>query len=189
MVREILRIGHPVLRQRARPLLLEEIGTARVQSLIDDMIETMRAARGAGLAAPQVGESIRICILEVSENERYPTMPGLSLRIWINPALEQVSASPTITMYEGCLSVPALRGRVQRPGHVRVTSLDRHGKAQIDEFRGPLASVAAHEIDHLDGALFVDRADTSTFCNVDEFHVYVKPEERIVVSNLPGNES
>lgn len=181
MKREILKLGHPTLRKVARTVTVEELRFAQTQTLIDDMIETMHSVNGAGLAAPQVGESLRICVAEVSANERYPQMPSLPLRVWINPTVEVLSASPMILMYEGCLSVPELRGQVLRPGHIRVCSVGRTGKEQVDEFEGPLASVAAHELDHLDGVLFVDRADPKSLCLMDEFQRFISTEARIQV--------
>lgn len=181
MQRAILKIGHPTLRALARAVSPAELHLTKTQALIDDMIETMRAVSGAGLAAPQVGEPLRICVAEVAANERYPEMPSLSLRVWVNPVVEVLSPVPKILMYEGCLSVPDLRGQVLRSGHIRVTSLDRHGKEQLDEFEGPLASVAAHEIDHLDGILFVDRADPKSLCRLEEFQKYVVAEKRIQI--------
>lgn len=179
MQREILKLGHPTLRKVAEAVTLEDLRLVRTQTLIDDMIETMHGAHGAGLAAPQVGESIRICVAEVSANERYPKMPSLPLRVWVNPTVEVLSLSPRILMYEGCLSIPELRGQVLRPGHVRVRSLSRTGEDQLDEFEGPLASVAAHEIDHLDGILFVDRVDPKSLCMMEEFQRFVLHEDRI----------
>lgn len=181
MRREILKLGHPTLRKVARAVARDELRLVQTQTLIDDMIETMHGVSGAGLAAPQVGESIRICVAEVSANERYPQMPGLPLRIWVNPTVEVLSPNPKILMYEGCLSVPNLRGQVLRPGHVRVRSYSRDGKEQVEEFEGPLASVAAHEIDHLDGILFVDRVDPRSLCMMEEFQEYVSQEERIQI--------
>ena len=187
MQREILKLGHPILRKVARPVTKEELRLVQFQTLIDDMIETMHDANGAGLAAPQVGESVRICVAQVSANERYPQMPSLPLRVWINPEVEVLSASPMVLMYEGCLSVPELRGQVLRPGHVRVRSLDRAGRAQIDEFEGPLASVAAHEIDHLDGVIFVDRVDPKSLCLMEEFQRFVHMEDRIQILSKAGD--
>jgi peptide deformylase len=187
MQREILKLGHPTLRKVARPITKETLRLLEIQTLIDDMIETMHAENGAGLAAPQVGESLRICVAQVAANERYPQMPSLSLRVWVNPSVEIISPTPMILMYEGCLSVPDMRGQVLRPGHVRVRSLDRNGQEQVDEFEGPLASVAAPEIDHLDGILFVDRVDPKSLCRMEEFQEFVAHEDRIQV--LPRSAS
>ena len=176
---DILHLGHPLLRNVARPLTAEEILSARTQQLIDDMIETMRAVNGAGLAAPQVGQGLRLCIAEVKENPRYPGMSQLALRIWINPVISTLSTGTRVAMYEGCLSVPGLRGRVIRPAHIRVDSFDRHGQKQTDEFDGPLAAVAQHECDHLDGLLFVDHADPRTLTFLDEYEQFVPQVERV----------
>jgi peptide deformylase len=177
---EILQMGHPILRELAREVDRGELVRPKVQALIDDMIETMHAVNGAGLAAPQVGQSIRICVAEVQANERYPSMPSLPLRVWVNPKITVLSERPRVCMYEGCLSVRGLRGRVFRPARIRVDSLDRNGRPQIDEFDGPLAAVAQHECDHLDGVLFVDRADTKSLTFLEEFE-FVPPEERMRV--------
>jgi peptide deformylase len=179
MERPILKIGHPLLRQMARPVPPEELRQSEMQTLIDDMIDTMRAASGAGLAAPQVGQGVRICVAEMRANERYPSLPELGLRVWVNPSIEVLSAGPRVTMYEGCLSVPGYRARVSRPAHIRVSSLDRHGNPQVDEFRSVLAAVAGHEIDHLDGLLFVDQMEDKTLCSLAEYAEFVPKSERI----------
>lgn len=174
-------MGHPLLRTVAREVSRDEIPTAAIQELVRDMIETMDAVNGAGLAAPQVGHSLRICALQVEKNERYPDLPSLPLRVWINPCLTVLSPSPRVQMYEGCLSVRGVRGRVERPAHLRVESLDRQGEPQVDEFSGFLAAVAQHECDHLDGVLFVDRADSTTLCFIDEYLAFVPADERLVL--------
>jgi peptide deformylase len=155
-IRKIAQIGHPVLREPARRVSLEEIESERVQLLIDDMIETMRHASGAGLAAPQVHEPLRIVVIEVSKNKRYPYKPDIPLTVLINPQVEPLSED-SFENYEGCLSVPNLRGVVRRWAEVRVTGLDRDGQ-KIDKFvRGFTAGTFQHELDHLNGMLFVDR--------------------------------
>lgn len=183
MKREILQLGHPLLRQRSREVTREELATPEVQALIFDLIETMRAENGAGIAAPQVGQLLRICIAEVHENPRYPSMPALPLRVWVNPVLHVMSESPRVCMYEGCLSVKGLRGRVTRPARLVVESWDREGAHQRDEFDGPLAAVAAHECDHLDGVLFVDRAESRTLVFLEQFEAFVPQEDRVLVLN------
>lgn len=176
---EILQMGHPILRAVARRIEPEEFARAEMQTLIDDMVETMRTVNGAGLAAPQIGQSVRICVAEVQANERYPAMPSLPLRVWVNPVITVVSEKPQVLMYEGCLSVHGLRGLVCRPAHIRIDSVDRSGNPQVDEFEGPLAAVAQHECDHLDGVLFVDRADTKSLTFLEEFQRFVPPEQRL----------
>jgi peptide deformylase len=176
---DILRLGHPSLREVSKLVLEQDIGTQAFQKLVDDLIETMRAVGGAGLAAPQVGQLVRLCVAEVRGNPRYPSMPPLDLRVWINPVITVLSSAGRTEMYEGCLSVPGLRGRVQRPAHIQVDSLDRQGRAQVDEFDGLLAAVAQHECDHLDGVLFVDRADSRTLTFLEEYEQFVAVEQRM----------
>jgi peptide deformylase len=178
---DILRLGHPTLREVARPLLIEEVHSEQVQQVIEDMVETMHAVSGAGLAAPQVGQSVRLCVAEVRENPRYPGMPALPLRIWINPVITLLTQTKKVAMYEGCLSVPGLRGQVVRPATIRVESMDRDGLPQVDEFDGPLAAVAQHECDHLDGKLFVDHADPATLTFIEEYQQFVAPEARVQI--------
>ena len=166
-VRELLSIGHPLLRSPALDVALHEIGTGRVQGVIDDLVDTMRDANGAGLAANQIGETCRIVVLEVNGNPRYPYKPPIPLTVAINPELE-VADAETVIINEGCLSVP-LRGDVERFVNVRVRYFDRDGAEHCEEVRGLTAGTWQHECDHLDGILFVDRADPATLSTWDEF--------------------
>jgi len=166
-VRPILEIGHPVLRQAAEPV--DDL--AAVQGLVDDLIDTMRTANGAGLAANQIGAPVQVCVIEVRPgNPRYPYKPLIPLTVLINPTIELLT-SETFANYEGCLSVPGLRGVVDRAVEVRVRAIDRTG-APIDAVvRGLSAGTFQHETDHLNGTLFVDRVtDTHTLCTWEEFH-------------------
>lgn len=169
-VREIVQIGHPVLREDARPLTPEEVATRDVQTLIDDLVDTMRAADGAGLAATQIGERVRVAVAEVRPgNPRYPHKPLIPLTVMVNPVVE-VLTDETFANYEGCLSVPGLRGVVDRAVEVRVRALDRHGAPFDRIVRGLSAGTFQHETDHLRSTLFIDRvADTRTLCTWDEF--------------------
>jgi peptide deformylase len=169
-VRDILQIGHPGLRRPARPLRPAEVATAEVQRLIDDLVDTMRAADGAGLAATQIGEPVRVCVAEVRPgNPRYPYKPVIPLTVLVNPVVEALTAE-TFPVYEGCLSVPGLRGVVERVLEVRVRALDRHADPLDFVVRGLSAGTFQHETDHLQGTLFVDRVtDTRTLCTWDEF--------------------
>ncbi|MEZ6183893.1 MAG: peptide deformylase [Planctomycetota bacterium] len=156
-VLDVVEIGHPVLREVARDLSGEELASPRWQRFIDDLIETMRARNGAGLAANQVGEPVRICVIEVrAPNPRYPYKPAIPLRVLINARWEPVGEE-TFENYEGCLSVPNLRGLVPRYERVRVRYLDRDGEAHEEVVAGLCAGTHQHELDHLDGTLFVDR--------------------------------
>ena len=168
-VREILTVGHPVLRQRAREVGLDELASPPVQALIDDLIETMRAAGGAGLAAVQVAEPLRIAVIEVDHNPRYPYKPAIPLTVVVNPVIDFLDEE-VVVINEGCLSVPNLRGDVERRVHVRVRSLDRDGVAHDDVLRGLTAGTFQHEVDHLDGVLFLDRVDDpTTFTTWEQF--------------------
>ena len=167
-VREIVTVGDPVLRERAREISAEELRSPAVQGLIDDMIETMRAAGGAGLAANQVGELVRVAVVEVDHNPRYPYKPPIPLTVLVNPVLEPVD-SETVEINEGCLSVPDLRGTLERHVTVRVRWLDREGVEHDELRRGLTAGTFQHEVDHLDGVLFLDRADPRTFTTWEQF--------------------
>ena len=169
----IVEIGNPVLRESTRELSPEELASARIQALIDDMIETMRAAAGAGIAAPQVGEPLRIAVAEVDRNPRYPYKPPVPLTVIVNPVIEPLD-DEVEQINEGCLSVPNLRGEVPRHMAIRVRYLDREGGEHVEERRGLTAGTFQHELDHLDGALFVDRvtdpATLSTWQQFERFH-------------------
>jgi peptide deformylase len=168
-VREVVRIGDPVLRERAREVSPEEIASPEIQGLIDDLIDTKRATHGAGIAANQIGEPVRVAIVEVEEdNPRYPYKPPVPLTVMINPVLEPIGEE-TVEINEGCLSVPDLRGNLRRRLAVRVRYLDREGAEQEEERRGLTAGTFQHEVDHLNGTLFVDRADPRTFATWEQF--------------------
>jgi len=169
-VREIVTVGDPVLRERAREVTAAELRSPEVQALIDDMIETKRAANGAGIAANQVGETLRIAIVEVEPgNPRYPYKPAIPLTVIVNPVLEPVGEE-TAEINEGCLSVPGLRGTVERRMAIRARYLDRDGEEHLEERRGLTAGTFQHEVDHLDGILFLDRVrDPSTFATWEQF--------------------
>jgi peptide deformylase len=176
-VLEIREMGDPVLREVARPVSAEELGGPKVQGLIDDMIETMRAANGAGLAAPQVGVPLRIAVVEVREgNPRYPYKPPIPLTVIVNPELTP-QGDATFATNEGCLSMPNLRGDLERFENVGVRYLDRDGEAREETRRGLTAGTFQHEVDHLDGILFVDRmTDMSSLSTWEEFERHGKAD-------------
>ena len=168
----IATIGHPELRIRAAEVNPSEIKSSKIQTFIDDLVETMRHANGAGLAATQVLRHQRICAVEVNNNPRYPYKPQVPLTILINPVLTPLD-DDMFENNEGCLSVPGFRGNVWRHTSIRVEALDRNGN-KIDEIiRGMTACTYQHEVDHLDGLLFMDKVkDTSTFATCDSFDKY-----------------
>ncbi len=176
-VRKIIRMGHPVLRRPARPLQPGEIRSDAVQRLVADMIDTLRDYGGIGLAAPQVAEPIRIAIIELPGGQsRYGELPRVPLTAFVNPEIEVLDPA-TAGYWEGCLSVPGLRGYVERPQHIRVRALDLSGGRLEMTFQGFPATVFQHEFDHLDGTLYVDRiTDTSRLVFEEEFERYVLPD-------------
>ena len=168
-IRKIAQIGHPVLRQTARDISREELATPAMQAFIEDLIETMHDADGAGLAAIQVYEPIRICAIEVRNNPRYPYKPPIPLTILVNPVLTAVG-DEMFENNEGCLSVPNLRGMVPRNVSVHVKAWDRHGNDIDETVHGLKAGTYQHEVDHLLGKIFVDRvSDPTTFSTWAEF--------------------
>ena len=174
--REVVEIGDPVLRQRATELSPDEIASAEIQGLIDDLIETKRATHGAGIGANQVGQAVRVAIVEVEEsNPRYPYKPPEPLTVMINPTIEPLG-DEMVEINEGCLSVPDLRGYLQRHLAVRVRYLDRHGAEHEEVKHGLTAGTFQHEVDHLDGVLFVDRADPRTFATWEQFDRHQRDE-------------
>jgi peptide deformylase len=166
---KIATIGHPVLRDKSRKLTREELLDPKTQAFIDDLVETMRDARGAGLAANQVHAPVQICAIEVADNPRYPYKPNIPLTILVNPVLELLG-DEVFGNYEGCLSVPDLRGEVFRHVEVRVRAWDRAGTDLDFVVRGLSAGTFQHEVDHLNGKLFVDSVrDTTTLTTWKEF--------------------
>lgn len=171
-VRPIAHIGHPVLRVPTRTVTAAELATAKIQGLIDDLIDTMRHANGAGIAANQIHESVRITVVEVNENPRYPYKPKIPLTVLVNPRIEFLD-DELVEINEGCLSVPNLRGNVMRYVNIRIRYLDRHGNAHDEVKRGLTAGTMQHECDHLDGKLFVDLvSDPTTFTTWEQFELH-----------------
>ena len=168
-VHDVLTVGHPILRQPARDVAPEAIGEPEVQRLIGDLVDTMRHAQGAGLAAPQIGVPLRVAVIEVRDNPRYPYKPNIPLTVLVNPTIEPIG-DETVDINEGCLSVPDLRGTVARHVTVRVRYRDQHAAVQDEVKRGLTAGTFQHECDHLDGRLFLDRVtDPTTFTTWAQF--------------------
>ncbi|MDA1029040.1 MAG: peptide deformylase [Bacteroidetes bacterium] len=156
MVLEITQIGNPVLRDICVEVPKDRLLDEDFQAFVDDLIETKRHANGAGIAAPQVGEPWRIFVVEVKDNPRYPYKPEAVLTVCINPKITFLTKE-RYDNYEGCLSIPDLRGKVPRCPLIRVEALDRNGKKFTREVKGITAGTFQHENDHLDGILFPDR--------------------------------
>jgi len=174
---KVARMGHPVLRERARPIHPSEIKTPKIQQLIDDMFETMKEYQGVGLAAPQVHEKLRLFVAGLPQAQRdgeeaEDDEDRVSLVTMVNPEIEPIGRE-TVSDWEGCLSIPDIRGKVPRARHIVVRAYDRHGKKFEMEAAGFTARVIQHETDHLDGILFFDRMksfESLTF--LDEFGRY-----------------
>jgi peptide deformylase len=177
-VRKIIRMGHPVLRQVARPLTAEEIQGPALRVLLDDMIDTLRDYGGIGLAAPQIAEPVRVAIIEIPGGKtRYGDIPEMPLTAFLNPTIEVIDPAAH-GYWEGCLSVPGLRGFVERPQHVRVRYTTLEDEPAALELQGFLATVFQHELDHLDGTLYIDRIKDSKLLSFEEeFTRYLAPQE------------
>jgi peptide deformylase len=181
MLLKIVQAGTPVLRQKARNLTPAEIRSAPVQTLIDLMRETMRDAPGVGLAAPQVGEPLRLAVIEDQvareEQERAP----VPFQVIVNPELRFVGQPPAmIDHFEGCLSVDGYQAIVPRARSVQVSALDHRGEPVTIDATGWYARILQHEIDHLNGILYIDRMHTrsmSTGRNIGAFWLGQTPDE------------
>lgn len=165
MIRDILRMGDPRLLRIARPVT--EFGTAALHGLVADMLETMHAAGGVGLAAPQIGVDLRLVIFGFEHSERYPEAPAVPFTVLANPVLEALSQD-TEEGWEGCLSVPGLRGWVPRWRHLRYSGFGIDGERIERSVESFHARVVQHECDHLDGVLYPMRVrDFSRFGFID----------------------
>ncbi len=162
----VARLGHPVLRKIAAPVPPDQVDSPEIQRLIADLLETMEAYDGAGLAAPQVHVSLRVVVLRLRT--------GDPVRVWINPRLQPLDERQVVTM-EGCLSVPGLRGAVPRFAALRVEALERDGSPVELHLQGHPAVVAQHECDHLDGVLYVDRALPRSLVFLEEMRKFGSP--------------
>lgn len=155
---EIAELGHPVLRQRASEI--EDLQSEELQSFIDDLVETCKDSNGVGIAAPQVYESKRIFIIHSRPNPRYPNAPELGPIALINPEIVSYSDEKEKD-WEGCLSIPGIRGLVPRHKWVNVKYMTRKGEEVENEFSDFVARIFQHELDHLDGIVFLDRMESS----------------------------
>ena len=175
---KIVQVGEPVLRQTARPMSPEEIASAETQHLIEWMRDTMRDAPGVGLAAPQIGLPIQLVVIE-DRAEYSKAMPPdeqaergrqpVPFQVLINPRIVERSEEQA-DFFEGCLSLPGFSALVKRSRAVKVECLDERGAARKIEAQGWYARILQHEIDHLDGRLYVDRMETRSFMNLENFN-------------------
>lgn len=179
---KIVQVGEPVLRQRARPLLQEEIALPETQQLIVWMHETMRDAPGVGLAAPQVGLPLQLAVIEdrpeyskdvaadrLAERERQ----AVPFQVLINPRIVEQSEAQ-VEFFEGCLSLAGFSALVKRSRQVAVEYLDERGQPRRLEAQGWYARILQHEIDHLHGRLYIDRMESRSFMSIDNLGRYWK---------------
>jgi len=176
---KVAQLGHPILRQLAEPLTIEQIGSPAFQAFCDDLLDTMYEYDGAGLAAPQVYMPLRVVVLTLTD-ERGP-------EFFVNPVITPLSDTTRRT-WEGCLSVPGMRGLVERPDHVRIEALGRDGTEKVIEVHGHGAVVIQHEADHLDGVIYVDRALPRSLMFVDEYRRWGPPDEYVDESDDEDDE-
>lgn len=173
---EIVRIGDPLLRQRARDLSREEILSSEIQDLIEAMKVTMRAAPGIGLAAPQIGKSLQLLVIEdidhshltpqqLVEKDRHP----VSFHVIINPSIYVEKGTPQVEFFEGCLSIPSLLGVVPRAKSIQVECLNERAEPITLNAQGWYARILQHEIDHLNGILYLDRALLPTLMTEENY--------------------
>ncbi len=177
---EIVQVGHPVLRQRARPLELDELASPRIQQLIEDMRETMRAAPGVGLAAPQIGESLQLVVIEdppeyvaklTAEQLAAREREAVPFHVLVNPTLT-IRTEELVHAFEGCLSFAGFSMVVPRARKVRVEALDERGQRVVKVATGWYARILQHEVDHLNGTVCIDRAETRTLTTAANFETY-----------------
>jgi peptide deformylase len=172
---EIVQAGNPILRQRARPLSVEEIRGREIQKLIESMRTCMHEAPGVGLAAPQVGLALQLAVIEDREEYHKDVSPALlqererrplPFHVIINPAIEEIGEQKA-EFFEGCLSLSGFSALVPRARAVRVTCLDERGERTVIEASGWYARILQHETDHLNGTLYVDRMRTRSFTSME----------------------
>jgi peptide deformylase len=181
MLLKIVQVGDPVLRAVARPLARDEIRSPAIQTLIELMRETMRDAPGVGLAAPQIGEGIKLVVIEDAREDARTQRAVVPFQVLANPQLEVLDATP-MEFFEGCLSLSGFSAIVPRALAVRVSALDHQGDPVTLEARGWAARILQHEIDHLNGTIYIDRMRSRTFSSQTNFsrHWADKDVEEIV---------
>ena len=181
----IAQIGHPILRNKTKDIPINDIKSNNTQKIIEKMIKTMRKHNGAGLAANQIYEPIRICIIEVLDNPRYKHLNTIPLKVLINPKVIIKKNTATFNSYEGCLSVPNLRGKVKRYNTINVTYYTMDAKKITEDIKGLESIVYQHEIDHLDGYLFTDKVeDNSTLVTYENYQKYYEEEYKKELENF-----
>lgn len=177
MIKPICRLGNPVLREICNKLTKQEVLSDEFAQLKQDMFDSMKHYGGIGIAAPQIGVALQVALIELGPINRYGSELHLPATYFINPEIEVLSDSQEGN-WEGCLSVPGMRGYVERPNHIRVTYFDEKYEKQNMEVKGFLAVVIQHELDHLFGKLYIDHIkDMSLLSFQEEFETFILPQK------------
>jgi len=182
----IAQIGHPILRKKTLEVETENIKSEEVINITTELVKIMRMFNGAGLAANQIFHNLRICVIEIKNNSRYSFLPNIPLKILINPKIFILNKKNTFNSFEGCLSVPNLRGIVKRYEEIKVDYYNEKAQHKSEIIKGFAAIVYQHEIDHLDGILFTDRVINNkslvTYENYIKF--YEKKYKESIIKNF-----
>lgn len=174
MIRSICRMGNPILRKKAQVISKEYLLTDSFSQLLHDMLDSMKHYGGIGIAAPQIGVDLQVALIELNGINRYGEEINLPLTAFINPVISYLTEDQQ-GFWEGCLSVPGLRGYVQRPSRIKVTYLDQKGEEKEIIAEGFLATVLQHELDHLEGILYIDRIkDPRLLSYQEEFEQFIQ---------------
>lgn len=169
---EVIKMGNPILRKTAVEVSKQKIDTSENLTFVNDLVDTMRHYSGVGIAAPQVGVLERIFIMEMTTNKRYPERDPFPLHVAINPVIELLG-DETTDSWEGCLSIPGIRGQLKRHTRIKLSASDQYGTSYTKTFEGFPAIVAQHELDHLNGILLIDRMNSmETLTFQEEYEKY-----------------
>lgn len=179
MIQPICRMGNPVLREEAREIAISEIETDHFARLLKDLFDSMKHYGGIGIAAPQIGVSQKVALIELKDFNRYGEKVDLPLTTFINPKIQYLTEE-TQGFWEGCLSVPGLRGFVERPKKIKVSYLNELGVEKEIIAEGFLATVLQHELDHLEGTLYIDRIkDPRLLSYQEEYDAFIQGQNSI----------
>lgn len=179
MIQPICRMGNPILRKVASEVKAEDIKSDSFARLIKDLKDSMKHYGGIGIAAPQIGISLQVCVIELNGINRYGQEINLPFTVFVNPKITVLSDEQK-GYWEGCLSVPGLRGYVERPQHIRVSYLNEKAEQIELEANGFLATVIQHELDHLFGTLYIDRIKDPTLLSYqEEFDQFIQSTSSI----------
>lgn len=177
MIKPICRLGNPILREICKELTKQDVLSEEFAQLKQDLYDSMKHYGGIGIAAPQIGVNLQVALIDLAPINRYGAEVSLPETYFINPTIEVLTKS-TEGNWEGCLSVPGMRGYVERPDHIRVHYFDENFKEQSFEAKGFVAVVIQHELDHLYGKLYIDHIkDMSLLSFQEEYEAFILPQK------------